>query len=369
LLIRSLVRLLDVDLGFRPGQTAAWRIQPSHTFANAAQERAFYEQLIQRIEALPLVESASFTDKLPLDLNDVVSVRAKGEPYRTGETPSAFFRFVRQGYFKTMRIALRAGRDFDAHDVAFDWKAPAGTEKLAILNEKLAQRLWPGKDAIGQIIVVEDPFGSPAECQVIGVAHNVRQSTIEQEAGPELYVLGPGGRLVVRSQSSLQALVPAVRATLRQIDPNMVSDEFRSLGQIVDRALSPKRLVVLLLSLFSLLALLLASLGIYGVLSYSVGQRTQEMAIRLALGSSTAAVLRLVLRQGMSVVLLGCALGLMAAMALTRLLTAQLYEVQPTDPVTFISVALTLIGVALVACWLPARRATQVDPMKALKDN
>jgi predicted permease len=367
LLLRSLIQLLDVDLGFRPQQAAAWHIEPSHSFATPAQEGAFYEQVVHRIEALPVVESASFTDKLPLDLNDVVNIRAKGETYRPGEMPSAFFRFVRHGYFKTMRISLHLGRDFDAHDIAFDWHAPVGTEKLAIVNEKLAQRLWPGKDAVGQAVFVEDRFGSPAECQVIGVVHNVRQSAIDAEAEPELYVLGSGGRLVVRTQGSLEALVPAVRATLRQMDPDMVTDEFTSLGQMVDRALSPKRLIVLLLTLFSLLALLLASLGIYGVISYSVSQRTQEMAIRLALGAPPAAVLRLVLRQGMSVVFIGCVIGLMAAVALTRLLSTQLYGVRPTDPVTFISVALTLLVVALVACWLPAHRAAKVDPMEALR--
>ncbi len=313
-------------------------------------ETVFYLELRRRIEALPGVEAASLTDKLPMDLNDVLNIRAKGQTYRQGEIPSAFSRLVDENYFKTLRIPLRIGRNFESQDRAFDWHATAGREQVAIVNERLARNLWPGEDAVGRIALVGSAPDS-VECKVVGVVGDVRQSGLEIEAGPEIYALGQGrGELVVRTRGTLEASIPAVRAALRQIDPNMPTDEFRPLRQVVDRAVSPKRLVTLLLGLFSLLALILASVGIYGVIAYSVSQRTHEIGIRLALGSPRAAVLRLIFAEGMPLVLIGGAIGLMASMAVTRVIQSLLFEVRPDDPLTFSSVALLLAGIGLFAC-------------------
>jgi predicted permease len=359
LLIRSFKRLLEVDLGFRPEQAAAWRIETGGRFQNNAQRVAFFNELVRSVETIPGVESVGLTDTLPLGRNRSWGVRAKGETYPDGQVPIAFPRIIDHGYLKTMRIPLRAGRDFTAHDTA-------ESEKALIVNETMARRLWPGRDAVGQIALL----GS--EWRVVGVAGNVRHSALEQEAGLEMYLpitqSGSGSvELVVRAKLSPEALAPSVRAALNKVDPRLPTSEFQMLGQLVDQAASPKRLVTLLLGGFSLLALTLAALGIYGVISYSVTQRTHELGIRVALGARAADVLKLVIGQGMLPVVIGLALGLAAAVALTRLMAGMLFGVSPTDPATFAGIALLLIAVALLACYIPARRAAKVDPMIALR--
>jgi len=359
LLIRSFKRLLEVDLGFRPEQAAAWRIETGQRFQNNAQRVAFFNELVRSVEAIPGVESVGLTDTLPLGRNRSWGVLAKGETYPDGQAPIAFPRIIDHGYLKTMRIPLRAGRDFTEHDTA-------ESEKALIVNETMARRLWPGKDAIGQIALL----GS--EWRVVGVAGNVRHSALEQEAGLEMYLpitqSGSGSvELVVRAKLSPEALAPSVRAALNKVDPRLPTSEFQMLGQLVDQAASPKRLETLLLGGFSLLALTLAALGIYGVISYSVTQRTHELGIRVALGARAADVFKLVIGQGMLPVVIGLALGLAAAAALTRLMAGLLFGVSATDPATFAGIALLLIAVALLACYIPARRAAKVDPMIALR--
>jgi putative ABC transport system permease protein len=359
LLIRSFKRLLEVDLGFRPEQAAAWRIETGGRFQTNAQQVAFFDELVRSVEAIPGVESVGLTDTLPLGRNRSWTVRAKGETYPIGQIPIAFPRIIDHGYLKTMRIPLRAGRDFTAHDTA-------ESEKALIVNETMARRLWPGKDAVGQIALL----GS--EWRVVGVAGNVRHSALEQEAGLEMYLpitqSGSGSvELVVRAKLSPEALAPSVRAALNKVDPRLPTSEFQMLGQLVDQAASPKRLVTLLLGGFSLLALTLAALGIYGVISYSVTQRTHELGIRVALGARAADVFKLVIGQGMLPVVIGLALGMAAAAALTRLMAGLLFGVSATDPLTFAGIALLLIAVALLACYIPARRAAKVDPMIALR--
>jgi putative ABC transport system permease protein len=359
LLIRSFKRLLEVDLGFRPEQAAAWRIETGQRFQNNAQRVAFFNELVRSVEAIPGVESVGLTDTLPLGRNRSWTVRAKGETYPDGQVPIAFPRIIDHGYLKTMRIPLRAGRDFTEHDTA-------ESEKALIVNETMARRLWPGRDAVGQIALL----GS--EWRVVGVAGNVRHSALEQEAGMEMYLpitqSGSGSvELVVRAKLSPEALAPSVRAALSKVDPRLPTSEFQMLGQLVDQAASPKRLVTLLLGGFSLLALTLAALGIYGVISYSVTQRTHELGIRVAMGARAADVFGLVIGQGMLPVVIGLALGLAAAAALTRLMAGLLFGVSATDPATFAGIALLLIAVALLACYIPARRAAKVDPMIALR--
>jgi predicted permease len=267
------------------------------------------------------------------------------------------------GYFKTMGIPLRAGRDFTTDDAS---TAP----KAIVVNETLARRFWPGLTAIDQLLVLENPPDPPVQCKVLGVVGDVPQSALEQATGPEMYMFAWGGReLIVRTRSSLASAGVAVRSTLRDFSPSMAVDEFKPLKNLVENMVSPKRLVALLLALFSLLALLLASIGIYGVVAYSVSQRTREIGIRLALGSSRDALLGLVIWEGMSLTLLGCGIGLMAGWILARVIRALLFHVSPTDPIVFVSTAVLLLLVAFAACWLPARRATKVDPMIALRND
>jgi len=197
---------------------------------------------------------------------------------------------------------------------------------------------------------------------------NVPQSGLEEAAGPEMYMFAWGGReLIVRTRSALSAAGPTVRAALRDFSPRMAVDEFKPLDYVVESIRSPKRLVTLLLAVFSLVALLLASIGIYGVIAYSVSQRTREIGIRLALGAPRDALLGLVIREGMSLTVLGCTIGLIVSWILTRIIQGLLFEVSPTDPIAFVSGSVLLLGVAFGACWLPARRASKVDPLVALR--
>ena len=367
LLTRSFVRLLEVDPGFRPEGAAAWRIQPNREFATREAEFVFYDEVRRRVEALAEVSSASLTDELPMDLNDVLNVRAKGQSYRPGEAPRAFARSAQSGYFATMGIPLLAGRDFNSHDPRFDWHEP--TQKPVIINERFAHAFWPGKEPIGQIVVMDGPPDPPAECQVVGVVGNVRQSALEQPAVAEIYMSGGGRYLVVRSKGRLEGIFRAVSSVLRDMDATMAVPDAKPLTQIIDRAVSPRKLITLLLGLFSLLALLLASLGIYGVIAYSVRQRTQEIGVRLALGSSPTAVLRLVIGEGMRLTFIGCGLGLIGLLALSQLLRTMLFGVGAGDPFTFLLSGLVVSAVALAACSLPALRASRVDPMVALRSD
>jgi predicted permease len=362
LLIRSFARLTEVDFGFRPAQAAAWRVVPNRDFATREQQVSFYRELLVRVRMAPGVESATLAATLPLELSDVVRAHPKGATYRPGEMPGVFVREAGgTDYFKTVGIPLRAGRDFEPFD-------SSSVPKAIVVNETLARNFWPGRDAVGQILVLENSPDPPLDCKIVGVVGDARQNALEPTVGPEMFMFDWGGRqLIVRSGGTLPSMVPIVRSTLREFNPNMAVDEFQPLAQIVERVVSPKRLMTRLLALFSALGLVLAAIGIYGVVACFVNQRTREIGIRLALGSSQSAVMHLVIREGILLAIIGGGLGLITALALTRVLRAQLLGVSPTDPLTFVSSAVVLMGVALLACWLPARRATRVNPMEALR--
>ncbi len=363
LLIRSFLRVLDVDLGFQPEHAAALRVDPGPGVSTRTQKNAYFDEVIRRVEAVPGIESAGLTDALPLGRNRSWGLRAKGQTYLPGQGPVAFVRIVSEGYLKAMRIPLRAGRDFTPRDSDFN-------ESVIIINETLARTLWPGQDPIGRKILGV----SRTEATVVGVAGDVRHLALEREAGPEMYLpIRYGGwasvDLVVRTKLPPASLASSVRAALRPINPSLPTGEFRTLDQLVDRAVSPRRFVVWLLGGFAFLALILSSLGIFGVISYSVNQRTQEIGIRMALGASPRSVQLGIIRQTMSLVSVGIILGGAAAWALARLLGALLYGVEPGDPVTFLTMTLALMSAAIAAGYLPARRASTVDPMSALRSN
>jgi predicted permease len=361
LLIRSFLRLLDVDPGFRPEQTASWRIEPGGRYQTPAQLDTLYDRIVRSVESIQGVESVGLTDCLPLGRNRTWGVRAKGETYTPETYPNAFPRMISPGYIRTMKIPLRAGREFTSHDTA-------DSQKVLVINETMARRLWPDRYPIGQIAL-----NGRDEWQVVGVVADVRHGALEQAAGLEMYFPIAQNRdwnsldLVVRGKLPIESLVPGVRAALRSVDPDLPNADYQALEQLVEHAVSPRRFVTALLGVFSLLALILASLGIYGVISYSVTQRTNEIGIRIALGAQTRAVLKLIIGQGVKLALLGLGIGLMAAFALTRVLSSLLFGVGATDPLTFIGIALLLTAVAMLACYVPARRATKVDPMIALR--
>ncbi len=259
-----------------------------------------------------------------------------------------------------MKIPLRAGRTFTAHDTA-------ESEKVVIINENAARRLWPDRDAVGQIALA-----GPGEVRVVGVVANVRHSSLEETAGLEMYFpvtqVGSGSvEMVVRTKRPPEAIAPEVRAAMRAVEPSLPTAEFRTLTDMVDHAVSPRRFVVLLLGSFAALALVLASLGIYGVVSYSVAQRTREIGIRMALGASAGNVQLRVLRETMLLAIAGGVLGVFGAIATSRLIESLLYGVQPGDAVTFAAMIGTLTVVAALAGYLPARRASRIDPMSALR--
>jgi predicted permease len=363
LLLHSFLRLLEVNPGFRPDQAATWPIQPSRKFANPTEQAAYYQDLIQRIEALPGVASAGLCDALPLGRDRFWPAHAKGVTHRVGD--GAFPRIVDAGYIRAMGIPLLSGREFTLHDTA-------QTESVIIINETMARKFWPGRDALGQVMRTLGLTGG-ADYRVVGVVGNVRHSALEEAGGPEMYVLGVQAGwsledLVVRAKGSLASLVPAVRGVLRQADPAMPADDFKPLGDIVDQAAAPKRLITLLIGLFSLLALALASVGIYAVVACSVSQRTGELGIRLALGASPRDLMELVIRQGMKPVVLGLLLGVIGSWWLTRLMQSLLFGVGARDPLAFITNILLLTLVGLLACWVPARRAARVDPIVALRN-
>jgi predicted permease len=366
LLIRSFVRLLEVDLGFRPEQVATCRIRINRDFTTNTQEIAYFAELSNQIKALPGVESVA----LPFAIRDVVKVRAQGETYRPGETPSVFVQGGDPGYFETLRIPLIAGRTFREQDRAFEVGDPGDTTFCVVVNERMARSLWPGRNAVDQTVFIQENGNTASgsfKCKVIGVVGNVRQNPLEPEAAPQIYIPGVGGQLVVRTKQTLASFAPALRAAVRQLGSEVILEDVQSLSQMVDQFISPKKLIMLMVGLFSLLALLLATVGIYGVIAYSVSQRIPEMGIRLALGSPRSSVLWLVVGKGMQLALVGCAAGLIASLALTRVIQALLFAVSPTDPLAFGASGLLVLALAVLACWLPARRAACVNPMTALR--
>lgn len=360
LLIRSFLRVLDVNLGFQPERAAAWRVETGERYSNDAQRSAFYDRLVRSVEAVPGVESAGVTDALPLSRDRSWTIRARGAIYAPGQIPIVHPRLIDHGYLRTMRIPLRAGRDFTARDTA-------ESEKVVIVNEKAARQVWPGQDPVGQIAMLGNE-----ERRVVGVVGNVRHQALEQEGGLEMYLpiaqVSMGSvELVVRTRLAPESVAPGVRAALRAVDPTLPTAEFHSLGELVDRAVSPRRFLVLLLGGFAVAALILASIGIYGVVSYSVSQRTQEIGIRMALGASAGQVQQLVMTQTLALVSGGIVAGVIGALVLARLTTSLLYGLEPTDPLTFVATVLALVVVGASAGYLPALRASHVDPMSALR--
>jgi predicted permease len=360
LLIQSFTKLLDVNLGFQPKQAAAWRVDPPRSFKSHLEKCQYYDQLVSRIAAMPGVESAGFSDALPLGRNRTWGVAAKGVSYPNGAMPEAFVRIVNHQYLQTMQIPLRAGRFLEERDTA-------DSEKVIVINETMARALWPGGDPLGQIVEVN------GERRVVGVVGDVRHSKLEEPGRAEFYLSyrqiddWNALDLVVRTTRPIASLARDVRVVMKEFDPTLPSTEYITLSGIVDQAVAPRRLITSLLGAFSSLALLLSAIGLYGVIAYSVGQRTREIGIRLAVGAQRGQVVNMIVGEGLKMAVAGVVLGLMAALLLTRVLSSLLFGVTATDPLVFAANAAILITVALLACAIPARRAAKVDPMEALR--
>jgi predicted permease len=363
LLIRSLISVLNVDMGFEPSRAVAVRVDPEQPGMTREQRLAYLAEVLRLVRGIPGVEGAAITDAVPLGRNRTWGARAKGVTYERGRGPTAFPRIITDGYTTAMGVPLRAGRDISASDTRT-------SEPVIVVNETMARNLWPGQDPIGKYIV--NTCGAP-ERRVVGVVGDVRHLALEQASGNEMYLPvtqcgdQPTADLVVRSSLPPAAVASALRSALKPVTPNLAGNDLRTLQGLVDKAVSPRRFVVLLLGGFALFALVLASLGIYGLISYSVGQRTQEIGIRMALGASAQAVQSMVIVQTLWLAAVGMVLGTAVSWALTGMATGLLFNVTATDPATFAGMLVVLTFVAGVAGYVPARRASRIDPMVALR--
>jgi predicted permease len=327
-----------------------------------AQQNLFIDEVLQRTRSLPGTRAAGLTEFLPLGGDRSWQVTGKGQVYPKDQHPEAFMRVVSDGYFESVGIRLLAGRGFTESD-------RASSEPVVIVNETLARTLWPGQDALGQYVTQDGGR------RVVGVVGDVRHETLEKMGGSEMYrpmrQTGDYGamNLVVRTTLPLNQLAAAILEALRPVDPNLPVPELKTLQGLVDKAVSPRRFLVLMLAGFAGFALLLASVGIYAVISYSVNQRVQEIGIRMALGASATHLQSRILLQTLGLAALGLALGMAASRALTGTLESLLFGVTPGDPVTFVGIAALLIVVAALAGYFPARRASCIDPMVALRSS
>jgi predicted permease len=362
LLVRSFVRVLDVNLGFEPEHTAVLRVDPGTRISSLAQQDVFIDDMLQRARSVPGVRAAGVVDILPFAGDRAWQVSGKGQVYPKDRHPEAFIRVVSDGYFEAAGIRLQAGREFTERD-------RASSEPVVIVNQTLARTLWPGQNPIGQVMTQDRGR------QVIGVVADIRHEALEKTDGSEMYLPlrqtrdYPAMELVMRTMLLPETLASGIRAALRPLDPNLPVRELQSLQDLVDRAASPRRFLVMLLGGFAAFALLLASLGIYAVISYSVNQQAQEIGIRMALGASPAELQRRILLRTFGLAASGLALGMAVSRALSNTLGSLLFGVTSGDLVTYVGVGGLLIAVAAVAGYIPAWRASRIDPMVALRSN
>jgi putative ABC transport system permease protein len=377
LMIRSFFALQAINPGFNQRHLLSMVVDVTSSRAGEPDQRAFfYQQLLEQVRALPGVRSASAINHLPL-AGDLWTrgFLIEGRPVpRPGEAPSAVYRVVLPGYFKTMDIPLLRGRGFNDSD-------NLSSQPVVVVNEELAKHFWPGDNPIGKRIALIDSLPHAHWLTVIGVTRNAKEgdwaATPWQEAYlPYLqatdYLEGTSSHysyltLVVRTSGDPASLAPTIKRKIWARDKSITVSQVQTMEQVVTDATAQPRFYLLMLGTFAAFALTLAAIGIYGVMSYSVSRRTHEVGVRMALGAKQIDVLKLVIRQGMTLALVGAAAGAIFAFLLTHLMSSVLYGVQPTDPLTFVCVPLVLLAVALMACYIPARRAAKVDPMVALR--
>jgi predicted permease len=372
LLLESFGRLLGVDLGFAPDHTLVFSVSlPRATFDTPAKAVVFFDDFAARLAAIPGVKKAGYTSGVPLESEGDILFSIEGRTASEENKGDADFRVASASYFDTMSIPLLRGRGFATTDAA-------GTEPVVIINRAMAEQYWPHGDALGAFVWIGKPMGpaqtEPAPRRIIGIVGSVRGESPAVPPSPAMYVPPPqrtgsisGSSFVVRTAQEPLTLDQTIRGMLRSALPSQPVSAMRTMDQIVSSSLRDQRFQTILLGLFAAIGLLLVTVGVYGVVSYLVVQRTHEIGVRMALGATQANVLRMVLWQGARMAGIGIAMGLVASFWATRLLESMLYQVRPNDPLTFAGVAVFLLVVVLAGCYLPARRAMRVDPMVALR--
>ena len=381
LMVKSLLNLRQTSLGFDPSSTLTMKMDPPWSkYSFVKQTAPFYKRVIEEVERLPGVESAAFNDSLPLAGQDVregtnkLRIEIEGQPADEQQrNPYVNAQIVSPGYFRTLKIAAAAGRLFDERD-------SQQSTLMAVVSQRVAESFWPGQDAIGKRLKLTgrdqnyrlDSNEPDPWLTVAGVAANVRQRGVMSEPGLDVYVcdqqiFAPESYLAVRAKVDPLTLTQLVKEAVWRADPEQSVFDIQPLEQRVEKTIWQQRLAGLVLLLFAGLGLLLAGVGVYGVISYATEQRRREIGIRVALGAQASDVFRLVVGEGLKLSLIGAALGAIFAWLLARAISHLFYNVSANDPLTFLGVAATLLAVALLACWFPARRAMRVDPMVALR--
>jgi putative ABC transport system permease protein len=368
LLIRSFLRLQSVSPGFDASGVLTARVQlPGARYNDSRRSSAFFTETVSRIRALPGVQSAAAVSFLPLAGPGIGTsfYRADRPQPAAGEAPTTEVRPVTPEFFRTMRVPMLSGRDFSDSDTA-------DSPLVAIVGEALARQQLSGEHPIGKRLHVNIGTVAGMNVEIVGVVGNVKMTSLDTEARPAVFL--PHTQLsiglmtyVVRTDIMPMSLVNSVAASVHALDPELPLADVRTLDDVVDATLARPRTVSVLLTTFALMALILAGVGVYGVMAYSVSQRTQEIGVRMALGATANSVFRLVLGQALRLVVVGVVVGLIAAGLLTRLLESMLYETEPLDPWTFALTAMVLVAVATLACYLPARRGTRIAPVEALR--
>lgn len=365
LLMRSFVRLLDVKPGFDAnGMVTMWMNFTDQRYAEKSRSTEFLDQLLPRVAGLPGVTGVAVSNDLPLEGDDTTTGVGTAEghpPFERGHQPLIGIHAVNPGYFRSMGIPLLRGRELSASDTA-------KSASVVVINQRLAETLWPGQDPIGKHFSVL----SDAQSEVVGVVGNVLHNGLSERVSAESYVVfaqNPWSyiSLAIRTQGDPASVYSAVRSFVAEIDPQLPVHDMRPMAKVVGETVASQRLTLWLVGGFAGLALVLAFIGIYGVMSYSVTERMHEIGVRIALGAQRREVLRLVVGYGMRIAVVGLLLGAVVAFLATRAMTGLLFAVRPTDPLTYCAIAVMLGLAALIACYFPARRATSVDPLVALR--
>jgi putative ABC transport system permease protein len=371
LMIQTVFKLRNQYANLRPETLLTLRTElPGVRYADHPRRTAFYDAVLERVRALPGVVTAAYTTSAPLVWKGGTSgFYPENVPLNRALSYDANFRQVSPEYFRTVGIAVLRGRAFDDHDTP-------ESLPVAVINETMARHYWPGADPIGRRLKPGDPDEDIPWSTVVGVVADVRQMGMDVPVKAEMYFSYRQVKthswfrprdLVVRAGGDPAALIAGVRSAVRETDPEQPISYVRTMQEVLNEESAPRRIGTSLLSGFSMLALLLAAVGIYGVLAHFVGQHRQEIGVRMALGATPHSVLQLVVGKAMLLVAVGVGAGLLGALALSQLMAKLLFGVSPMDPLTYVGLPLVLAGVALAACWIPARRAMRVEPMEALR--